>query len=223
MGTSTSFRAPAVPRWQAFTTALTLGLPVDRIQSEMFNAGAEWQAALAQPAVAELAVAAQGAREALAERIQAGVAPDQAVGEYVAQARALAEQAGASSALAIGERALRAWLVRTGADALAGPGAAEAAGLAGVAPANPVAGYLGELLGQYARHVTSREIGRLTEASSELSVREARQLTRRLAVMATEIGRQTDAASGDAGAVREQWSRLVADAFGRGRRLPEGE
>lgn len=46
MGTSTSFRAPSVPRWQAFTTALQLGLALERVQSELFNAGREWEDAL---------------------------------------------------------------------------------------------------------------------------------------------------------------------------------
>ena len=57
MGTSASFRAPATPRWQAFTTALQTGQPLERVQSELFNAGAEWERELGAPAVAAYAVA----------------------------------------------------------------------------------------------------------------------------------------------------------------------
>jgi hypothetical protein len=224
VGTSTSFRAPPVPRWQAFTTALQLGVPLERVRSEMFNAGDEWQAALARPALAELAVAAQTAGEVLRERVGAGAALDEALRGYAAESRARAEAAGASEALALGERALRAWLVRaSSAESVATQDPAVAVErVRSAGPETAVAGYLGELLGQYARHVTAREIGRLTESEGG-SVRQAREVTRKLASLAAGVGAESTGLAADAATLRDQWARLVADAFARGRRLPERE
>src|SRR5687767_6558413 len=44
VGTSSSFRAPERPRWSAFIAALVSEAPIERIRSELFNAGSDWQA-----------------------------------------------------------------------------------------------------------------------------------------------------------------------------------
>jgi hypothetical protein len=83
-----------------------------------------------------------------------------------------------------------------------------------------LASYLGEVLSQYARHVTAREIGRLTEGPEGVSVAAARKTTRAIAAAAEEVARTVRPAAADAAAVREQWSALVHEAFARGRELP---
>lgn len=88
-------------------------------------------------------------------------------------------------------------------------------------PEQLLGGYVGELLGQYARHVTAREAGRLTEGDTGLTVRETRALTRRLAAAADDVGRAAGPPTEDAATLRAAWGGVIADAFARGRRLPE--
>jgi hypothetical protein len=226
MGTSTSFRAPSVPRWQAFTTALQLGLPLERVQSELFNAGRDWEDALCAPAVAAFAAAIIDAHATLPERLFASERPEYAIQHAVGEARAASEAEPASAASALAERAFVAVITRAAAGdaSLAAAAPADAAArfaAARGAPADLVSGYVGELLGQYARHVTAREVGRLTEGEHGLSISQTRTLTRNLAVAADEIGRAGRVGAGNANAVRASWEGLVREAFSRGRRLPE--
>ncbi|MGB0097224.1 MAG: hypothetical protein WBP81_32370, partial [Solirubrobacteraceae bacterium] len=105
MGTSTSFRAPSAPRWQAFTTALQQGLPFERVQSELFNAGRDWEDALCAPAVAAFAVAVIDAHATLSERLSASDRPEHAIQQALGEARAASQAEPASSASALAERA----------------------------------------------------------------------------------------------------------------------
>jgi hypothetical protein len=89
-------------------------------------------------------------------------------------------------------------------------------------PQAAVAGYLGELVGQYARHVTARQIGRLTELEGG-SVRQGRELTGKLAELAAGVGAESSGLAQDADTLRDQWAHVVADVFTRGRRLPGPE
>jgi hypothetical protein len=227
MGTSASFRAPSVPRWQAFTTALQQGLPLERVQSELFNAGADWEEALCGPAVAAFAAAIVDAHTSLVDQLQASERPEQAIQQALGAARQASEAEPASSATALAERAFVAVLTRAaaGETSLAGADAQAAAqhfAAARGTPADLLSGYVGELLGQYARHVTAREAGRLTEGDQGLTVSQTRVLTRRLAAAADEVGRSSPPSVESPGDARAGWEAVVRDAFSRGRRLPEG-
>jgi hypothetical protein len=226
MGTSASFRAPLVPRWQAFTAALQQSLPLERVQSELFNAGRDWEEALCAPAVAAFAVAIIDAHATLPERLSVSSRPEQAIQEVLGEARTASESEGGSPASALAERAFVALITRAaGGDAPLAAAypldvAARFAAERGT-PSDLVSRYVGELLGQYARHVTARESGRLTEGERGLTVSQTRALTRELAAAAGEIGRSTPVAADNADAVRASWEALVRDAFSRGRQLPE--
>jgi hypothetical protein len=226
MGTSTSFRAPSVPRWQAFTTALQQQLPLERVQSELFNAGSDWEDALCAPAVTAFAVAIIEAHATLPELLSASERPEQAIQQAVGEARAASVIEPASAASALAERAFVAVITRMAAGdaslATADPAAASARFVvARGTPGDLLSGYVGELLGQYARHVTAREAGRLTEGEHGLTVSQTRRLTRALAAAASEVGRAGRVAADSAEAVRASWEGLVRDAFSRGRQLPE--
>jgi hypothetical protein len=225
MGTSASFRAPATPRWQAFTVALQEGLAAERVQSEMFNAGAEWERALSGPAVAAFAQAVAAAAGQLGDRLQNVERPESALREYIADARAQSLAAAATPALALAERSMAAVLARAaGAEVIEGgePERVEAAIRSSFAePREAVGAYLGELLGQYARHVVSRETGRLTEGERGVGVAEVRARIRDLSRRAQEIGESVPVTV-DVRGVNEAWPALVREAFRRGRELPEG-
>lgn len=228
MGTSASFRAPKVPRWQAFTTSLQQGLPLERMQSELFNAGRDWEQALSTPAIAAFAVAVLDAHGTLAERLRTVERPEQAIQQALGSARQAATGDEGSAATALAERALVAVLTRAaaGEGSLASSDAATAAEQFMATRGSPqqlVGGYVGELLGQYARHVTAREAGSLTGGDPGLTVRETRVLTRRLASAAGDVGRAATPSTDDASALRAAWRGVIADAFARGRRLPEAD
>jgi hypothetical protein len=210
MGTSASFRAPNTPRWQAFTTALRAGAPLERLQSELFNAGAEWEQELSAPAVAAYAVVVLEAHAGLAERLRSAERPELALQSAIG---ALAERAflGLLTRVASGETPLSQATPEQ---------AAERFAAARGTPSELVAGYVGELLSQYARHVTAREAGRLTEGDGGLGVAGTRRLTRSLAAAAERVGREARPAATDADAIRDGWRPLISDAFARGRQLP---
>lgn len=226
MGTSTSFRAPLVPRWQAFTTALQRELPLERVRSELFNAGRDWEAAIASPAVAAFAIALVEAGDILPDRLSGTERPERVLQAYVAATRAASARSEPTAALPLAERALTALLLRSAAgnaplSAQSPEDAAERLRASLSHRDTVVASYLGEVLSQYARYVTAREIGHLTEGPEGVSVASARQTTRRLAAAAEEVGRTVRPTVADASSVRDTWSTLVREAFGRGRELPQ--
>lgn len=225
MGTSASFRAPNTPRWQAFTTALRAGAPLERLQSELFNAGAEWEQELSAPAVAAYAVVVLEAHAGLAERLRSAERPELALQSVIADARAASEALPGTAASALAERAFLGLLTRvasgeTPLSQTTPEQAAERFAAARGTPSELVAGYVGELLSQYARHVTAREAGRLTEGDGGLGVAGTRRLTRSLAAAAERVGREARPAATSADAIRDGWRPLIADAFARGRQLP---
>lgn len=226
MGTSASFRAPNKPRWQAFTTALQLGEPLERLQSELFNAGSDWERELGAPAVAAYAVAVLEAHAGLADRLRSAERPELALQGAIADARAASEALPGTAAGALAERAFLGLLTRvssgdTPLSQAAPDEAAERFAAARGTPSELVSGYVGELLSQYARHVTAREAGRLTEGEGGLGVAATRRLTRSLAAAAERVGREARPPSDDAAAIRDSWRPLISEAFARGRRLPE--
>jgi hypothetical protein len=226
VGTSTSFRAPGTPRWQAFAVALQEGLASARVESELFNAGAEWEEALAAPAVTAFALAVTEASETLGDSLRSSDRVEDGLRRYVAQAREKSLSAGASPALALAERALAAVLTRAGGgsarwDSLGAEGAEAAIRGALATPRSAISAYLGELLSQYAQHVVAREAGRLTEGERAVGIAEVRRRTRELSLLAQELG-QSVPAEVDIRDVSAAWPALVREAFRRGRALPQG-
>jgi hypothetical protein len=236
MGTSTSFRAPAVPRWQAFTAAFASEAVDDRVRSELFNAGGEWEQALAAPAVAEFAVAFARASQVLPRRLAQAERPEEVVRAFVAEARAASAAQGGSAAVAMAERAFAAALSRSigsGKMPLAEQstaGAAQQLREARTTPSDAAVSYLREVVAQYARYVGAREMGLLLEGRerpvSELPVREganvraAQQRVRALARLAEDVTDRVPPPRGDPEAVRAQWSEMVHQTFRHGRELP---
>jgi hypothetical protein len=223
MGTSSSFRAPAQPRWSAFIAALTSQAPIDRVRSELFNAGSEWQAELAAPAIARFAEAIVRLHAELPDRLAQTERADVALGALIAEARDASMQAGFSAASALAERAFARLLISTVQGVAHAPEAAGARWEAARGSASELVGrYIGELFAQYARHVTDREAGRLAvqsfgaEASARLSDRVAEQAT------SIAVGVATDVLQGRAD-ISSVWADVISRIFELGRRLPRGD
>jgi hypothetical protein len=205
--------------------ALQSRLPLERVQSELFNAGNDWREALAAQAVARLAESAARIGDDLPQHLEGADAVEQALSDYAQDARYKAEEFGNTPAIAMADRALRAVLIRyTVGDLPAGERTAAnvAERLASTAAdhGEMVVRFLGELLSQYSRHVTAREFGRLTEGDGGLDVREIRALTRSLADVAQRVGWDSPRPTGDIERIREGWADLVTDAFVRGSTVP---
>lgn len=228
MGTSTSFRAPRRPRWSAFLAALLSEAPIERVRSELFNAGNDWQEALAAPGVASYAEALIALHQSLPERVAASERADIAIGALVAEARHASLEVGFSAASSLADRAFARLLLSTVGDLSdAQASTPEALGARwraarGPEPSDLVARFLGELLGQYARHVTDREAGRLV--SQDRGAEASARLTEVLAGRATDIGTSVGHASfATGGPIDAGWADLVSRAFETGRELPRDD
>jgi hypothetical protein len=234
MGTSTSFRSPPVPRWQAFATALRSDVPLERLRSELFNAGVEWESALADQSVASFAVQVVLSFETLPSRLREADRPETAILEAVADARRASTETGsASSALPLAERALVGALMRavSGDVSLAQLSAQEAAARFERQRGEPgklLGSFVGELLSQYARHVTAREMGAMSASRTSkgavvpgLSIAQSKRLARSLAAEAESVGRRIGDIPQSVDVVRGRWATLIGEAFERGRVLPE--
>ena len=217
MGTSSSYRAPERPRWSAFIAALVSDAPIERVRSELFNAGSDWEKELSTPAVLTFAEAVIRLHGELPDRLAHGGRADVVLGEVIAEARHISTQTGFSAANALAERALARLLLSTVQGAADAPsGAIRRWEAARGSPTDLVSKYVGEVLGQYARLVTDRGAGRLTgkRGGAEASAR----LSNALAERATSIG--TTAASEVLREVKDvstAWPKIVQRAFEVGR------
>lgn len=218
MGTSASYRAPATPRWSAFVSALSSDQPLERVRSELFNAGEEWKQALASPAVATFALAAERSFDEMPSRLAETRSVADAVRECISEARAASRDAGFSPATPVAERAFARLLLATvgGADS---PTRAAEQWLEnrGASAAEAVSRYFGEVLGQFAAHVADREAGRLAERG--IGARASSGRSAELAGSAREIASLVSSrvSSTDTTA---RWDRLVSAAFEAGGALP---
>jgi hypothetical protein len=141
-------------------------------------------------------------------------------------AKAEASAEGGSSAEAMAERAFVRLLMRAsgGGNSISQlpPGEAAKQFIAQRGTPNQfVSDYLGELLGQYARHATAREAGRITETVRGAKISDTRRLTREIAEAAAEVGSHVQVDRATRLAVRNNWAALVAEAFAVGRQLPD--
>jgi hypothetical protein len=228
MGTSSSFRAPPKPRWQAFIAALLGESSLDRTRSELFNAGDQWEEALAATAIASYANSALLLYEAVPLRVEGRERPADEVSTLVADARGTSFTAGFSPAQAVAERAFARVILAT-IDGIPddGLGAGDAAASSwvenrGREPGDLLVRYVGELFDQFARHVTDREAGRL--AHRERGAAATARLTEALAQRAAAIGRSSAASTYSTEiAIDAVWEAIVAKAFTEGRGLPRAE
>jgi hypothetical protein len=225
LGTSTSFRSPPVTRWRAFTAALTSGQSIERVRSELFNAGSEWEAALASPAIAAYAAILLDLYDSLPDQLRSGERPEGVLEAAAAAARTERQVESGSAADAMAERALVRLLIRTagGGDSLTQLSPRQAADQFVADRGTPnqfVSDYLAELLGQYARHATAREAGRITESVPDAKISDTRRLTRQIAEAAAEVGAQIEIVRATGPGVRNEWASMIAQAFAKGRQLP---
>lgn len=223
MGTSSSFRAPERPRWSAFIAALVSDASIERVRSELFNAGSDWQAELGAPAVASFAEALARLHAELPERLAQSDRADAALGIVIAEARHASMEAGFSAASALAERAFARLLLSTAQGAVDDPAAVSARWEAARGSVSElVAEYAGEVLGQYARHVTDREAGRLV--GERVGADASAHLSDDLADRASSIGTSVaaDVLSGRAD-VFAAWATVVDRAFEVGRALPQDD
>lgn len=223
MGTSTSKRAPQQPRWGAFIAALSSGQEVDRVRSELFNASGQWQDELSSPAVASFAAELVRLHGELSERLSASERTDTLLGSVISEARNASAQEGYSAAGAIAERAFARLLLATIQGGADDPSVAAARWeSARGSQRELVAKYVGEMLGQYARHVTDREAGRLI--SQRLGATASARLSDELAQQAISIGSTTASAElRGTGNVAAAWERIVARSFEVGSALPRDD
>jgi hypothetical protein len=227
MGTSVSFRSPPTPRWQAFVAAMEGQLPLERVRSELFNAGVDWEEALASDAIAAYATTVVEAYKPFADTLSRAESAADAITSLANDARERAERVGYSPALTVADRALRALLVRSLASSgrpvsdLAREDAAEAWRAARPPSTEGMTTlYLGEVLAQYARHTVAREAGRLASEGEGQTARVSRLLARKLGEQAAQVAEQVTPLRGPPG---QAWSRMISRAFELGRRLPPAD
>ncbi len=217
MGTSTSFRSPRRARWSAFVASAVGEQPLDRIRSELFNAGDEWEQALSSAAVSTYATTVARLFESLDSDVVTA-SPAAAVATALRDARDAASQETFSPALPVADRAFHRLILQlVPVNTLPGETQREFEEARG--PADLVARYSAEVFAEYARHAVDREAGRLIQADQRLAA--SAELSRSLADLAGDIGRNAAAAElSDAAETGESWPRIVARGFARGRVLP---
>jgi len=186
----------------------------------MFNAGNDWQDAIASDAVASFAATAERLFNEMPERLEGAASAAAAVGDILSDARAASQNVGFSPAAFVAERALARLILGNLAGATAASDATENwLANRGSTPGEAVARYLGEVLGQYARHVSDREAGRLAER--EIGATASASLSNELAIRAQSLALEAyrPAATTDQ-SVAGRWGLLVSAAFEAGRVLP---
>jgi hypothetical protein len=231
MGTSRTFRSPPTPRWQALNAAYDAQLPLERLRVLVFAAGEEtWAQALADPAIGASVQTLVDAFGDLDTRIEAAGRADSAIGEIVRDARSALTEQGFTPAAAVVERALRVLLVQTlqgDTGSLAEVNAAQAADAwranRGAGPVQLVQRLLGEVLGQYAQHVVTRDAHRLVGSDAAPTAGDARRLTRDLADKVAAVAERVDVAGVESAQAADAWPSLVAAAFTEGKRPPSGD
>lgn len=224
MGTSTSFRSPLRPRWQAFAAALGAGEPTDRIRSEIFNAGDEWQQELASDAVGSFAQTLVEVFESLSVRLTESERPDQLLATVIAEARDASTTVGFSPALSLAERAfskvvMEALVSREDLTTSGEVLAAQWESGRGASQVELLGRFTGEILSQYCRHVVEREAGRLVQLKS-VDRPNLSGVIEKLTAQAAEIGVEAAASRVlEPNTIGEVWRDVVGAAFESGRGL----
>jgi hypothetical protein len=153
--------------------------------------------------------------------------PETAIAKVIRDARRALVEQGFTPAASVVDRALRVVLIETlqgEAGSLADLNAAQAADAwranRGPHAAHLVQRVLGEVLGQYARHVATRDVHRLVGGDAAPTVAHARRLARDLAERVSAVAERVDVASVEPSRVAAAWPNLVAAAFAEGKRPP---
>lgn len=224
MGTSTSFRSPTTPRWQALQAAYTLEDSLPRLRSELFNAGEGWEEALASEPVAVFARALAEVWSDLPDHFASGDATQTAITSLFEQTRRKSEEVGFSPALAVAERAFQVAILSaaTSGAALSDvslEGARAGWLRRGNAP-EAISIYLRQVLEQFARHVVARDVGRIVGSETLQSVESVGSL---INSVANEVGSVVDQLGAQRSIEKDvvsDWPNLVRKAFSIGRELP---
>ena len=225
MGTSVSFRSPNTPRWQALRGSLETSESLERIRSELFNAGESWADEFADAAIAPFLRALLRAYDTMADAVSGVERPEWAILSIVREARSESIAAGAPASLAIAERAL----MRTLVDAMRGnsPLSASSAGEAasawqanrGASAAGLAQRYLAEVVQQFALHAVSREAAAVFRRTGDAGA--SRELAQSVGETAAEAARSARFEDGE---LREEparaWAAAVRAVFSVGQRLP---
>jgi hypothetical protein len=226
MGTSSSFRAPNRPKWNAFNAALAGGESVGRVVSEMFNAGEEWEDALSSPAIAVFAEATAGLFDDLPALLGEGQPAETIVQRIADGAMAASMNAGFSPAFSMAQRTLVRVLVRH----LDGLSEGSTADLTnrwlqgrGASPGSLAADYLSELTTQFARYAVDREAGRLSITVRQWSPEIQRALSESVSSTAGALSRRIALEMfGSSKPNPRSWSSVVHRVFDAGREIPSG-
>jgi hypothetical protein len=225
VGTSVSFRSPNTPRWQALRGSLETSESLERIRSELFNAGESWSQEFADDAITPFVRGVVRAFDSLGEALTQAERPERALLPIVREARFAAIAAGAPASVAIAERALIQTLVMAmRRDApLAETTSAEAAeawrenrGLSAAALAQR---YLTEVVRQFALHAVSRDAAAVFRRMEDAGA--LREFARSVGETAAAVA---DSATFDDYELRQSparaWRNAVQTVFRAGRELP---
>lgn len=218
MGTSSSYRSPPTPRWNAFVAALVGGSPADRVRSELFNAGDHWAAELSSGPVASMAQELARLFEDLPDAVGQSTTAADAVSAAVEIVRSAGHREGFSAATPLALRAAaRALLTRLNSESTQ-PVADEWRTSRGQAASALLADFVGEICGQFAAHTFDREFA---NALTRGSLATAESLRRSVVTEARSIGSQAARATWTQEVLtRDAWREAVQRAFEEGRRLP---
>lgn len=227
MGTSVSFRSPNTPRWRAVAASYESADSLDRVRSELFNAGESWSDALGSRELLPYLNALTSAWGRMADTLHEVERPDLAIRKLVADARAETLAISAPPALAITERALQHTLVaglrtdRQLSETSVADAAAAWVANRGRDPAALVRIFLGEVLRQFALHAVSRDAAHILRSPRADDAGGVRDVTRALAESARRSAESVDISLVEL--QREPsaaWATAVRAAFDEGRRIP---
>jgi hypothetical protein len=225
MGTSVSFRSPNTPRWQAFRSSVEASESLERVRSELFNAGQSWAEEFASDAIGPFVRGLIRAYDTLGDSLERAERPERALLPIVREARLEAVAAGAPASLAIAERALMQTLVMTmrrtvplsetsSADAAAAWQAKRGHSAAALAQR-----YLTEVIRQFALHAVSREAAAVFRRAADSQA--SREFTSSVGDSAAEVA---SFARFDDYELRQSparaWANAVRSVFSAGRQLP---
>ena len=221
MGTSSSYRAPSTPRWNAFLAALTSGAAPDRLRSELFNAGNEWEEGLAVPAIAQYAATLTELYESLPDLLVGSGQIASTIVEIATNARRASEDVGFSPVLQVADRALIRLLIRgvNGPESIAESDRAAVDNWIqrrGESPVELVSRFARELIAEYTRHVVEREAGRLIREKPQ---QHGSDIAISLAEAAGQIALTAARDQGDTSSTPDGWASLIHRAFSDGRIL----
>jgi hypothetical protein len=224
MGTSISFRSPPTARWEAFGRAMQLGLPLERVRAALFLAAEdEWRQELSIPAFGAYVDALIEAHSALPDRLRAADVPSAVIQSVVTDARHVADDEAGSAATALAERALERTLLSVARTdrplaLLGGAEAADAWEANRGAPETLARHFLGELLGQFARHAAARDLPALVGSKGVRGLTASRQVTEALGDEASRIALLVPLPTGGVEEFASRWASVVDAAFAEGRR-----